>query len=51
MTGHNRTGQFHSTYNSTETITFVGALNPGWSRGDRELMTIKSSRNNKIHKT
>ena len=37
MTGHNRTGQFHSTYNSTETITFVGALNPGWSQGDREL--------------
>ena len=34
MTGHNRTGQFDSTYNSTETITFVSALNPGWSRGD-----------------
>ena len=37
MTGHNRAGQFHSTYSRTETITFLGALNPGWSRGDQEL--------------
>ena len=37
MTSHNRTGQFHLTYNSTETIIFVGALNSGWSLGDREL--------------
>ena len=37
MTSHNRTGQFHLIYNSTETIIFVGVLNPGWSRGDQEL--------------
>ena len=37
MTEHNRTGQFHSIYSSTETITFLGALKSGWSQQDREL--------------